>query len=96
MCQYLDCKFKGRDRKRREEEKNAILLEEKIDKYEANKGEYEKFVTTSFQFDGYEIQNYLGLVSGEVVMGTGFLSEFTAGVSDFLVQLQILLLIKWN
>jgi uncharacterized protein YbjQ (UPF0145 family) len=69
--------------KRREEEKNAILLVEKIDKYEANKGEYEKFVTTSFQFDGYEIQNYLGLVSGEVVMGTGFLSEFTAGVSDF-------------
>ena len=40
-------------------------------------------VTTGFQFEGYEIVSYLGIVAGEVVLGTGFLSEFTSSFADF-------------
>lgn len=40
-------------------------------------------LTTGYNFEGYRIANYIGLVSGEVVFGTGFLADFKAGVSDF-------------
>lgn len=41
-------------------------------------------VTTGYNFEGYKIVEYKKVVSGSVVLGTGFLSEFNAGVSDFL------------
>ena len=41
-----------------------------------------KLVTTGYNFEGYDIIEYRGLVSGEVVLGTGFLSEFSASFSD--------------
>ena len=40
--------------------------------------------TTGYDFRGYKIVDYKGIVSGEVVLGTGFLSEFTASFSDAL------------
>ena len=41
------------------------------------------FKTTSgFNFEGYSITDYLGIESGEIVMGTGFASEFSAGMND--------------
>lgn len=43
-----------------------------------------KLVTTGYNFEGYDIIEYRGLVSGEVVLGTGFLSEFSASFSDLL------------
>lgn len=43
----------------------------------------EHMLTTGFNFEGYEINQYLGVVSGQVVLGTGFLSEVTASFSDF-------------
>lgn len=39
--------------------------------------------TTGLTFEGYNIIAYLGIESGNVVIGTGFLSEFGAGLSDF-------------
>lgn len=39
-------------------------------------------VTSGYNFEDYHIKNYIGMVSGEVVIGTGFLSEFFAGASD--------------
>ena len=30
-------------------------------------------LTTGYNFEGYQIMNYIGLVSGEIVIGTGFL-----------------------
>ncbi len=39
-------------------------------------------ITTGFGFQGYQIVAYHGLVSGEVVLGTGFLSEITASFAD--------------
>ena len=41
-------------------------------------------VTTGPIVDGYRITSYQGLVSGEKVIGTGFLFSFEAGLADFL------------
>lgn len=35
-------------------------------------------------FEGYSITDYIGLVSGEIVIGTGFLSDLKASVADLL------------
>lgn len=40
-------------------------------------------LTTGYEFEGYKIKKYIGVISGQVVLGTGFLSEFTASFSDF-------------
>lgn len=40
--------------------------------------------TTGFDFNGYDIVKYIGIKSGEVVLGTGMFSEFSAGMSDLL------------
>lgn len=40
-------------------------------------------LTSGYNFEGYKIISYNGIVSGEVVMGTGFLSEFSASFDDF-------------
>ena len=39
-------------------------------------------VTTGYNFEGYKIEEYRKVVSGSVVLGTGFLSEFNASISD--------------
>ena len=41
-------------------------------------------MTTGYSFQGYNITDYIGLVSGEIVVGTGFLSDLKAGISDLL------------
>ena len=40
--------------------------------------------TTGYFFEGRPVLKYCGIVSSSVVLGTGFLSEFTASFSDFL------------
>ena len=39
-------------------------------------------VTTGYDFEGYQIVDYKGIVSGDIVLGTGFISEFAATWSD--------------
>ena len=39
-------------------------------------------ITTTYEFKGYEIKEYKGLVSGEVVLGTGVFSEMSTSFSD--------------
>ena len=41
-------------------------------------------ITTGVSVEGYEIIKYLGIISGECALGTGFLSSLGAGVADFL------------
>ncbi len=41
-------------------------------------------LTTGSSFDGYRVQKYLGILTADVVMGTGFLSELSASLSDLL------------
>ncbi len=40
-------------------------------------------ITTSHHFEGYRITQYMNVISGESVLGTGFLSEINAQTSDF-------------
>lgn len=42
-----------------------------------------QMLTTGFNFDGYTISKYNGLVSGEVVLGTSYFADIKAGISDF-------------
>lgn len=39
-------------------------------------------LTTGVNFEGFSIKEYKGLVSGDVVLGTGVLSEIKSGLSD--------------
>ena len=39
-------------------------------------------VTTGYDFEGYQIIDYKGIVSGDIVLGTGFISEFATSWSD--------------
>lgn len=39
-------------------------------------------VTTGYDFEEYQIVDYKGIVSGDIVLGTGFISEFAASWSD--------------
>lgn len=39
--------------------------------------------TTGFNFEGYKITEYLEVQESEIALGTGFLSEFNASISDF-------------
>ncbi len=41
-------------------------------------------ITSGFNIEGYRIDNYLGFISGESALGTGFLSSFGAGIADVL------------
>lgn len=38
--------------------------------------------TTGYNFEGYIIEEYLGIVDGQAVLGTGVLSEIFANISD--------------
>ena len=67
-----DSRAKKEEIQRAENEKQDLDYREKT-----------HMVTTGFQFEGYEIVSYLGIVAGEVVLGTGFLSEFTSSFADF-------------
>lgn len=40
--------------------------------------------TTGYNFEGYRIVEYKGIVSGDAVIGTGFINEFSASISDLL------------
>lgn len=43
----------------------------------------DQLVTNGFNFENYRIVSYNGPVSGEIVLGTGFISEISATFSDF-------------
>lgn len=70
----------------REIKKFTILrdqLEEEMQEEITNKERNYK-VTTGYNFEGYKIVNYIDVVHGEVVLGTGMFSEFNAAESDIL------------
>ena len=41
-------------------------------------------MTTGFNFDGFSINKYIGVYSGECALGTGFFSSLGSDISDFL------------
>lgn len=63
-------------------EKERIQIE-KENFEEKVKAEFDSIkVTTGYNFEGYKIVEYKNVISGECVLGTGFLSEFAASLSD--------------
>lgn len=40
-------------------------------------------VTTGYSFEGWRIVEYMGIISGEVALGTGYFSDWEAALSDF-------------
>jgi len=40
-------------------------------------------ITTTPAVDGYKVSGYLGIVAGEVALGTDFVRDFIAGLADF-------------
>lgn len=39
-------------------------------------------ITTGYNFEGYKITKYINIIQSEIVLGTGFLSEISATVTD--------------
>jgi uncharacterized protein YbjQ (UPF0145 family) len=69
------------EEKRIDEEKR-INENNKIDEIELEKIDRLK-MTNGYNFEGYRIVEYIDVLETEVVLGTGFFSEFGAGFSDF-------------
>lgn len=63
-----------------ENEKKERAIAEAKSNWEDNSKDF--LETTGFSFEGYKIIEYRGIRSGEIVLGTGFLSEFSAGIND--------------
>ena len=40
-------------------------------------------VTTTHSVDGYKVTDYLGIVAGEIALGTSFVRDMTAALADF-------------
>ncbi|SDM83335.1 heavy metal-binding domain-containing protein [Acetanaerobacterium elongatum] len=52
---------------------------------ELNVKRYKEFmITTTHSMKGYDIKNYYGIISAEIALGTGFLSELSANLADLL------------
>lgn len=81
---YLENADQLREEKAREDAEEKAHLqkarEEALAAWDANSKMFME--TTGFSFEGYRIAEYKGIRSGEVVLGTGFLSEFSAGIND--------------
>lgn len=65
-----------------------VYLKDNMPKEDTEKQIEEKMIaehmlTTGYSFEGYNIVRYNGLVSGERVFGTGFISDLCADVADF-------------
>lgn len=68
-----------------EQEKQKEKDKQKLDEYNKRINSLSNLkLTTGMSFDGYRITEYLQVISGESVLGTGMLSELDASVADLL------------
>jgi uncharacterized protein YbjQ (UPF0145 family) len=75
--QYQEAK----EQEQKDKELKANLLKQREELEVARKN---LLVVTTPILDGYEIEEYLGVQSAEVVAGTSFIKDFVASWSDFL------------
>lgn len=68
--------------KTEERQKNAYNKEQAITDIRNNKIRF--LCNMGYNFEGYKITEYLGIVSSEIVLGTGFLSELSLSINDTL------------
>ncbi len=75
-----DAKRQNQSEEQRQEEEEQ--LSELAKRREKERRLRAMMLTTGFGFEGYRIVKYLGVFSGGVVQGTGFLSELSADIND--------------
>lgn len=77
---------KQQQKQQQKEELTRKALEEQRIHQEEQRIYTERFknhmLTTGFSFEGYSISEYLGIVTGETIMGTGYFSDLSASISD--------------
>ena len=83
ICDWIE-EGKKRAEIKQNEDKQKKEIEKRTDDALKYIEQHKMFMTTGYDFNGYEIEDYLGIVSGQVVLGTGFISEMGASLSDFL------------
>lgn len=84
MIDYAREKYKVNNVDFNEELWKSREYKEQVSEQENNK--YKKrlhMLTTGYNFERYRIVDYKGVISGQVVLGTGFLSEFSSSLADF-------------
>ena len=69
-------------------QESTLVVEEEV-QAKRQQEEFEERIrnflaTNSFNFEGYSIDKYLGIVCGDSVLGTGFLSELSVSAADWL------------
>ncbi len=84
ILQPEDIKVRERIEKQLEKERKEKELIQKKEQFQQKIAENANFImlTTGFNFEGYMITKYQEVISGECVLGTGFLSEFNASIAD--------------
>lgn len=75
--------LKNKWKEEADQKKEAILKKEAMQE-EILSRRINHMLTSGYNFEGYKITSYRGIVSGEAVLGTGFVSEFSATISDLL------------
>ena len=72
-------KTQEKERVNQEQKEKEQKIQESIEEIRRN-----FLITSGFNFEGYNIKTYLGFMTGSVVKGTGFFSETSAAINDFL------------
>ncbi len=67
---------------KKENERNETIRLKKMQEMEQDE-EIDFLMTTGFNLEGYSIIKYNKVISSEIVLGTGFLSEIGADIADF-------------
>ena len=62
------------------EQEAAIQVKEQRKEFDREVDDF--LMTSGYSFEGYRIKAYHGVISGECVLGTGFLSSWDASLSD--------------
>ncbi|MCI8484641.1 MAG: heavy metal-binding domain-containing protein [Lachnospiraceae bacterium] len=70
--------------KEAEKRKQEEIIEKKMVAFNkiVSEGKNPVLLTTGYNFEKYEITQYKNIISGECVLGTGFISELGASLSD--------------
>lgn len=82
----LSCRMVQEDKLKEQKAQEAEKEEERIKKYKYDLDRARKnlLVVTTPILDGYEIEEYLGVQSAEIVAGTSIFKDFSASWADFL------------
>ncbi len=76
-------KIKAEAEQRKQQQKEELARKSQEEQRMYTERFKNHMLTTGFSFEGYSITEYLGIVTGEIVVGTGYFSDIGASISDF-------------